>query len=71
MPHSDNPPAPPGSPRCERCNKPYARDSSAWDLCLSCLERALEQMPTKELADVPGAVLRLVDPNLKEEYFRE
>lgn len=54
---------------CERCGKRYPIGSSAWDLCLTCLEGRLAAMPTEELQDVPGAVLALF--GLKEEYFRE
>jgi hypothetical protein len=74
LPHSDNPaPVDLNSTwrKCERCGAPYDVSTSAWDLCPKHLERELENMTPKELADVPGAVLRLVDPNLKEEYFRE
>lgn len=56
---------------CERCGVEFRRGTSAWGLCLEHLERELSDMPTADLAGVPGAVLRLVDPNLKEEYFRE
>lgn len=53
---------------CERCGKRYPVNSSAWGLCLACLESRLATMPTEELADVPGTVLALF--GLKEEYFR-
>lgn len=68
MPHSDNSPHPGPVEQCERCRKPYPRGSSAWDLCLACLEIRLAAMPAAELADVPGTVLDLF--GLKEEYFR-
>lgn len=69
LPHSDNNPMPGRIQRCERCGEDYPRGTSAWDLCLRCLEHRLAAMPTEDLADVPGAVLQLF--GLKEEYFRE
>lgn len=66
--HSDNPIAARAA-KCERCGKTYVPHTSAWDLCLECLELVIAEMPTEELQDVPGAVLALV--GLKEEYFRE
>lgn len=65
MHHSDNRR---GAGVCERCGTSYQRDTSAWDLCLACLELKLSKMTPKELGDVPGAVLNLF--NLEPEYFR-
>lgn len=65
--HPDNTGADLWLKRCERCGLPHDPRTSAWDLCLECLENALAEMPTEELRDVPGAVLALV--GLKEEYF--
>ncbi len=55
--------------QCERCGKQFPHGTSAWDLCLECLDAELAKMDPKELADVPGAVLELF--NLKPEYFRD
>lgn len=65
--HSDNIGADLRLTQCERCGRPHDPRTSAWGLCLACLEDALAEMPTEELRDVPGAVLELV--GLKEEYF--
>lgn len=65
MPHSDNRR---GAGVCERCDASYQLDTSAWDLCLACLELKLSKMTAQELGDVPGVVLNLF--GLKEEYFR-
>lgn len=54
--------------KCERCGETYRPDTSAWDLCLECLELKLSKMTAQELGDVPGVVLNLF--GLKEEYFR-
>jgi len=67
--HSDKRPVAARASNCERCGKTYRPETSAWDLCLECLDRELSNMTPKELGDVPGAVLNLF--NLKPEYFRD
>lgn len=69
MHHSDKHPVAARTSKCERCDQTYRPDTSAWGLCLECLDRELSQMTAKELGDVPGAVLNLF--NLKPEYFHE
>lgn len=69
MHHSDKKPVAARASKCERCGANYRPDTSAWDLCLECLDKELGKMTAAELGDVPGAVLNLF--NLKPEYFRE
>lgn len=68
MHHPDKKPVAARASKCERCGKTYDPDTSAWDLCLECLELHLSKMTAQELGDVPGVVLSLF--GLKEEYFR-
>lgn len=44
---------------CEECGETYVAGTSAWGMCRVCLDDHLSTMTPEELADVPGAVLRL------------